>query len=64
MKRVDQRREEMIAAGEEVTALRPTDRDVEKSHRRLPPHLAGPTTELSNDLQAKDFESSAAKEES
>jgi len=64
MKRVDQRREEMIAAGEEVTALRPTDRDVEMSHRRLPPHLAGPTTELSNDLQAKDFESSAAKEES
>ena len=64
MKRVDQRREEMIAAGEEVTALRPSDREVETSHKRLPPHLAGPTTELSNDLQAKDYESSVAKEDS
>ncbi len=64
MTRVDQRREEMIAAGEEVTVLRPTDREVEKSLQRVPPHLAGPTAELSNDLQAKDYEPSTHEEKS
>jgi GTP-binding protein len=59
MKRVDQRREEMITAGEEVTILRQTDREAQKTLHRVPPHLAGPTAELSNDLQAKDYVSSS-----
>ena len=64
MKRVDQRREEMIAAGEEVPVLRQTEREVKSSTRRVPPHLAGPTAELSNDLQAKDYEGSSHEDKS
>ncbi len=58
MKRVEARREQMIAAGEEVTVLREVDRlPANKSRgKRVPPHLAGPTAELSNDVQAKDYQ--------
>lgn len=57
MERVRQRRSDMIAAGEEVTPLRESDQQSlrPKKPRKLPPHLAGPTAELSNDLQAKDY---------
>jgi GTP-binding protein len=57
IKRVRQRREEMIAAGEEVTVLREVDRFSERPARikKLPPHLAGPTAQLSNERQAKDY---------
>lgn len=57
--RVEARRSAMIEAGEEITLLREVD--VEASNagrtRRVPPHLAGPTSELSGDRQAKDVES-------
>ncbi|MCG8648560.1 MAG: GTPase ObgE [Pirellulales bacterium] len=58
MKRVDQRRAELIEAGEEVIVLRQSDRAKEKKNRprRLPPHLAGPTAQLTNDYQAKDYQ--------
>jgi GTP-binding protein len=57
MKRVRQRRKELIGAGEEVTPLRQADRQALKSvlTRKVPPHLAGPTAELSNEVQAKDY---------
>ena len=58
MKRVDQRRAEMIAAGQEVTVLREVDLEKKKStgkRKRVPPHLAGPTAQLSNEMQAKDY---------
>ncbi len=59
MEHVRKRRTELIEAGEEVTILRQADLEVEsmKRKKRVPPHLAGPTATLSNDLQAKDFES-------
>lgn len=57
MVHVDQRRQEMLSAGEEVPVLRETAR--RKPGRRVPPHLAGPTANLSNDLQAKDYEEEA-----
>lgn len=59
MRRVDVRREAMLDAGEEVPILRETDQPERKRPRRLPPHLAGPTAQLSNDMQAKDFDESA-----
>ena len=58
MSRVDARRAAMIDAGEEVPILRETDQPDRKRPRRVPPHLAGPTAQLSNDLQAKDFDES------
>ena len=42
-----------------VTVLRQTDREAKTSTRRIPPHRAGPTAELSNELQAKDYEASS-----
>ena len=59
MQHVRKRRAEMIEAGEEVTILRQTDLDSEVAagKKRVPPHLAGPTANLSNELQAKDYES-------
>ena len=54
MVHVDQRRQEMLSAGEEVPVLQETARP--RRGRRVPPHLAGPTANLSNDLQAKDYE--------
>lgn len=57
MDRVESRRTEMIAAGEEITLLRQTDVQPEREGkpRRVPPHLAGPTAAMSNDRQAKDI---------
>ena len=40
IKRVDRRREEMIAAGEEVTVLREVEEEVNKAPKRVPPHLS------------------------
>lgn len=56
MRRVDERRSRMIAAGEEVTLLRESDPEPAKKRRRPPPHLAGPTADLGNDHQAKDYD--------
>ncbi|MEO1529372.1 MAG: GTPase ObgE [Planctomycetota bacterium] len=58
MTRVDARRAAMLDAGEEVPILRETDQPDRKRPRRVPPHLAGPTAQLSNDMQAKDFDES------
>lgn len=55
---VTKRREQQLAAEQPQTPLRQSDRPTRK--RRLPPHLAGPTAQLSNDLQAKDFDDSDA----
>lgn len=55
MRRVEQRRQAMFEADEDFTPLRETDPQPAKK-KRLPPHLAGPTAELSNDLQAKDYD--------
>ncbi len=58
-RRVENRRQAMIAAGEEVTLLRETDVqpvNVDQP-KRLPPHLAGPTSSMSNDRQSKDIDS-------
>lgn len=55
---VTKRREQQLAAEQPQTPLRQSDRPTRK--RRLPPHLAGPTAQLSNDLQAKDFDNSDA----
>jgi GTP-binding protein len=54
MKRVDRRRKQMMQAGEEVTMLREVDQ-LPDTKRRLPPHLAGPTAELSDDCRARDY---------
>ena len=58
MSRVDLRRTQMIEAGEEVTVLRESDllRTPAQQGKRLPPHLAGPTQDLSDEVQAKDFD--------
>ncbi len=58
MSRVDLRRKRMIEAGEEVTVLRESDlvRTPAQQGKRLPPHLAGPTQDLSDEVQAKDFD--------
>ncbi len=52
------RRREQQAASDQQTPLRQSDRPARK--RRVPPHLAGPTAELSNEVQAKDFEVDSA----
>lgn len=58
MDRVEQRRAEMIAAGQEVTLLRQSDEPLADKPRRrpVPPHRAGPTAKLSSELQAKDYQ--------
>ncbi|MDA8743086.1 GTPase ObgE [Rubripirellula amarantea] len=55
---VEKRRELMIQAGEEVTPLRTSDlkANIETKTKRLPPHLSGPTADMSNDRQAKDVQ--------
>ena len=68
MQRVDQRRKRLIEAGEEVTVLRESDLPkTTAGAKRIPPHRAGPTANLSNELQAKDYQGepdrSAAAEE-
>lgn len=58
MTRVQDRRKAMIEAGEEITLLRKSDVAPVKKGRakRVPPHLAGPTADLSDDRQAKDVQ--------
>jgi len=58
MRHVQERREALVAAGEETTRVRQHDPAPEdrRRQRRVPPHLAGPTANLSNELQAKDYE--------
>jgi GTP-binding protein len=58
MTHVEQRRAALIAGGEEITLLRQADLDLESNQRRrrVPPHLAGPTADLTNERQAKDYE--------
>lgn len=55
--RVDARRERMIESGDEITVLRESDLDAsaKAGARKVPPHLAGPTSELSNERQSKDY---------
>jgi GTPase len=56
-KRVEDRRAKILAEGGEVTPLRVSDIEAQRDERpRLPPHLAGPTSKLSNDTQASDIE--------
>lgn len=57
MRRVDARRASMVAADEEVTWLRQSDLETRKApaQRRVPPHRGGPTAQLSDQLQAKDY---------
>lgn len=64
MARVDLRRAEMQAAGEMVPVLRGSDqaKSNDSRPRRVPPHLAGPTSVLSNDHQAKDYDDLDAKD--
>jgi len=61
MARVNRRRKLMIEAGEEVTVLRESDLFNEDgpTGKRMPPHLAGPTAKMSDDRQAKDYDSEA-----
>ncbi|MEM6468681.1 MAG: GTPase ObgE [Planctomycetota bacterium] len=54
MKRVEHRRNELLASGEKPVPLR--QQETRKTKRKVPPHLSGPTAMLSNDLQAKDFD--------
>ncbi|QDT01817.1 GTPase Obg [Rubripirellula lacrimiformis] len=58
LSRVEKRRTAMIAAGEEVTLLRESDVQpvTEGRPRRVPPHLAGPTSEMDHEHQAKDID--------
>lgn len=67
MRRVQERREQLVAAGQRPLPLRPKDADaddVAKRRRRVPPHLAGPTAKLSDQLQAKDVDDSQPPNES
>ncbi len=62
MDRVADRRRKMIDAGEDITILRSTDIEpTAASGKRVPPHLAGNTANLSNDKQAKDFDQANPK---
>lgn len=51
------RRARLLEAGEVIPKLRTTDVDDVERLRKLPPHRSGPTANLSNDYQAKDYES-------
>ncbi|WP_372896695.1 GTPase ObgE [Stieleria sp.] len=54
MTRVQQRRKAQLEAGEDVPVLRESQLATEK--RKVPPHLRGATAQLSNEHQAKDFD--------
>lgn len=54
MTRVQQRRQALMDAGEDIPVLRETHQPT--GQRKVPPHLAGPTAQLSNENQPKDFE--------
>jgi GTP-binding protein len=58
MTRVERSRAELIESGEEVVVSRETTGAMTNRQRarRTPPHLAGPTSLLTDELQAKDFE--------
>ena len=58
MSRVDHRRKLMLQAGEEIMVLRESDlpNTQGQQKKRLPPHLAGPTRNLSDEVQAKNFD--------
>lgn len=58
MSRVDHRRKLMLEAGEEIMVLRESDlpNTQGQQKKRLPPHLAGPTRKLSDEVQAKNFD--------
>ncbi|WP_315861300.1 GTPase ObgE [Roseiconus lacunae] len=60
MTRVQERRQAMTDAGEVVVETQTETKP--KRKRRVPPHLAGPTAQLSNDLQAKDMSDEEAKQ--
>jgi GTP-binding protein len=57
MRQVELRREMLIASGEEVSS-RETSGALTSQQRskRRPPHLAGPTAALSDEMQAKDYQ--------
>lgn len=55
MTRVQKRRTKLLDAGEEVPMLRTADLETHTTSKRVPPHLAGRTAELSNANQAKDL---------
>lgn len=58
MRRVSRRRQQLRDSGEEVLATRPSDDRFEsrqRNRRKVPPHRAGPTAELSDRMQAKDY---------
>ncbi len=63
MDHVAARRQAMFDAGIESPSLRPADEVQSKPRgsRRVPPHLAGPTRDLSNLNQAKDFHDEVAE---
>lgn len=64
MRRVSQRRQQLRDSGVEVLPTRPADNRFEsrmRSRRRVPPHRAGPTSELSDRMQAKDYPADAAR---
>ncbi|MCS7468379.1 GTPase ObgE [Stieleria sp. ICT_E10.1] len=54
MTRVQQRRKAQLEAGEDVPVLRESQLATEK--RKVPPHRRGATAQLSNEHQAKDFD--------
>ncbi|TWU07876.1 GTPase ObgE [Stieleria varia] len=56
MDQVMLRRQRMENEGEVVPKLRVSDESTATRQRRVPPHLAGPTSDLSNEHQAKDKE--------
>lgn len=65
MDRVQQRRQRLIEAGEELPLLRSSDQTVDEKKRpkRQPPHRVGPTARLSNQLQPKDFDTEDVQDE-
>ena len=58
MARVQTRRQASLAAGEQSPVLLGTETPVRT--RKRPPHLNGQTAQLSNDLQAKDFDNKSS----
>lgn len=60
MQRVMQRRQSLMDAGEEVPVFRETDVPAVQRRRKVPPHLAGPTANLSDEMQSRDFDQNDA----
>lgn len=55
-RRVAGRRERILAEGGEVTPLRQSDVEKPRRARKVPPHKRGATAQLSDQVQAKDFD--------